>query len=138
MGAPIYRPGIDMGEIDAMSRMRDDNTEASERIKELCPSLTTQTQIHMVCPAIYELFRLYDPAKTLAHERDHHIAYTHLHELLARLLWQLHVLYADNGLGRTHTCPVRESNEIRSTTSHGYYKTLMHGVYAMYRSSVKK
>ena len=40
MGAPIYRPGIDMGEIDAMSRMRDDETKASARIKELCPSLT--------------------------------------------------------------------------------------------------
>jgi hypothetical protein len=85
MGAPIYRPGIEMGEIDAMSRMRDDETETSARIKELCPSLTTRTQISMTCPAIDELFRLCDPAKTLAHERDHHIAFMHLHELLARL-----------------------------------------------------
>ena len=86
MGAPICHPGIDIGEIDAMSRMRDDETEASARIKELCPSLTTQTQIHMTCPAIDDLFRLCDPAKTLAHERDHHIAYMHhLCELLARL-----------------------------------------------------
>ena len=39
LGAPIYLlPGIDMGEIDAMSRMRDDETEASARIKELCMS----------------------------------------------------------------------------------------------------
>jgi hypothetical protein len=29
---PIYRPGIDSGEIDAMSSMRDDETEASARI----------------------------------------------------------------------------------------------------------
>ena len=29
MGAPIYRPGIDIGKNDAMSRMRDDETEAS-------------------------------------------------------------------------------------------------------------
>ena len=29
MGAPIYRPGIDIGKNDAMSRMRDDKTEAS-------------------------------------------------------------------------------------------------------------
>ena len=86
MGAPICHPGIDIGEIDAMSRMRDDETEASARIKELCPSLTTQKQIHITCPAIDELFRLCDKAKTLAHERDHHIAYMHLHELLARLL----------------------------------------------------
>jgi hypothetical protein len=32
MDPPIYLPGIDMGEIDAMSRMRDDETEASARI----------------------------------------------------------------------------------------------------------
>jgi hypothetical protein len=38
LGAPIYLPGIDMGEIDALSRMRDDETEASARIKELCMS----------------------------------------------------------------------------------------------------
>ena len=37
-------------------------------------------------PAIDELFQLCDPTKTLAHERDHNIAYMHLHELLARLL----------------------------------------------------
>jgi len=30
-GPPIYRPGFDMGEIDAMSRMRDDETEDSAR-----------------------------------------------------------------------------------------------------------
>jgi hypothetical protein len=86
MGAPIYRPGIDMGKIDAMSRMRDNETEASARIREFCPSLATQTEIHRTSPAIDELFRLCDPAKTLAHECDHHIAYMHLHELLARLL----------------------------------------------------
>ena len=40
MGPPIYRPEIDMGEIDAMSRMRDDETEDSARIKALCPGLT--------------------------------------------------------------------------------------------------
>ena len=36
MGPPIYRPGIDMSEIDTMSRMRDDETEESARIKTLC------------------------------------------------------------------------------------------------------
>ena len=30
-GPPIYRPGFDMGEIDAMSRMRDYETEDSAR-----------------------------------------------------------------------------------------------------------
>ena len=82
MGPPIYRPEIDMGEIDAMSRMRDDETEESARIKALCPGLTPTTQLHIATPTVDELFRLCDPARMLDHERDHHIAYMHLHALL--------------------------------------------------------
>ena len=75
MGPPIYRPEIDMGEIDAMSRMRDDETEASAKIKALYPGLTAYTQMHLASPALDELFQLCNPANTLTHERDHHIAY---------------------------------------------------------------
>ena len=54
-----------MGEIDAMSRMRDDETEESARIKALCPGLTPTTQLHIATPTVDELFRLCDPARTL-------------------------------------------------------------------------
>ena len=84
MGPPIYRPGIDMGEIDALSRMRDDETKDSARIKASCPGLTPVTQIHIASPAVDELFRLCDPARMLDHECDHHIAYMQLHALLIR------------------------------------------------------
>ncbi len=73
-----------MGKIDAKGRMRDDETENSARIKALCPGLVSQNQI-LASPTIDELFRLYDPAKMLAHERDHHIAYMQLYALLMRL-----------------------------------------------------
>ena len=57
-----------MGEIDAMSRMRDDETEESARIKALCPGLAAYTHIHLASPAIEdELFRLCDPAKKCLH-----------------------------------------------------------------------
>jgi hypothetical protein len=86
MGPPIYLPGIDMGEIDAMSHMRDDETETSARIKTLCPGLTAHTQMHLTSPALDELFQLCNPANTLTHERDdHHIAYMQLHAILMRL-----------------------------------------------------
>ena len=52
-----------MGKIDAMSRMRDDETEESAKIKTLCPGLTAHTQVHLTSPAIDELFRLCDPEK---------------------------------------------------------------------------
>ena len=85
MGPPIYRPGIDMGEIDAMSRMRDDETEVSTRIKALCPGLTVHTQMHLASPALDELFQLCNPAITLTHKCDHHTAYMQLHAILTRL-----------------------------------------------------
>jgi hypothetical protein len=85
MGPPIYLPGIDMGEIDAMSRMRDDETETSARVRALCPGLTAHTQMHLTSPALDELFQLCNPANTLTHERDHHIAYMQLHAIIIRL-----------------------------------------------------
>jgi hypothetical protein len=85
MGKPIHRPGIDMGEIDAMSRMQDDETVETPRIKALCPGLTYGKQVNLTSAAIDELFGLCDPAKELTHERDHHIAYMQLHALIARL-----------------------------------------------------
>jgi hypothetical protein len=85
MGKPIYRPGINMGEIDAMSRMQDDETEESPRIRALCPGLTPNTQIHMNGEAIDELFMLCDPAIVLANKNDHHTTYIKLQALLARL-----------------------------------------------------
>ena len=60
MAAPVYKPGIDMGEIDAMSRMKDDETEESPRIRTLCPGLTPDKQI-LITGAVEELYVLCDP-----------------------------------------------------------------------------
>ena len=74
IGPPtIYRPGIDMGKIDAKGRMRDDETEDSARIKALYPGLVSQNQI-LVSPTIDELFRL-----TILQKRSHMNATTILH-----------------------------------------------------------
>jgi hypothetical protein len=80
MGKPIHRPGIDMGEIDAMSRMRDDENVESPRIKALCPGLTMATQINLTSAAIDELFVLCDPAKDITHEP---LTCSYTHYLLA-------------------------------------------------------
>ena len=47
-----------MGEIDAMSRMRDDETEESLRVRELCPGLTPDKHILFNGGAVEELFVL--------------------------------------------------------------------------------
>ncbi len=85
MGAPVYKPGIDMGEIDAMSRMKDEETEESPRIRTLCPGLTPDKQIRME-GAVEELFVLCDPTTQRVHDRDHHKAYVLLHNIITRIL----------------------------------------------------
>ena len=86
MGAPVYKPGIDMGEIDAMSRMRDDETEESTRVRELCPGLTPDKQILLNGGAVEDLFVLCDPTTQRVHESDHHKAYMTLHSIIARII----------------------------------------------------
>lgn len=85
MGAPVYKPGIDMGEIDAMSRMKDDETEESPRIRTLCPGLTPDKQI-LIAGAVEELFVLCDPTTQRVHDKDHHKAYVMLHNIITRIL----------------------------------------------------
>jgi hypothetical protein len=86
MGAPVYKPDIDMGEIDAMSRMRDDETEESIRVRALCPGLTPDKQILLNGGAVEDLFVLCDPTTQRVHERDHHKAYMTLHSIIARII----------------------------------------------------
>ena len=64
----IYRedtdhlPGKAIGEIDLMSRMTDDETLDSERIRRVCPSLTVPLIIDMDTSIIvHSLFHLCDP-----------------------------------------------------------------------------
>ena len=86
MGKPVYKPGIDMGEIDAMSRMEDDETEDSPRVRALCPGLTPDKQHHIQGSAEEELFALCDPTTQRDHERDHHKAYIRLHSIIAQIV----------------------------------------------------
>ena len=87
MGKPVYKPGIDMGEIDAMSRiMEDDETEESPRVLALCPGLSPDKQLHIQGSAEEELFALCDLTIQRDHERDHHKAYIRLHSIIARIV----------------------------------------------------
>ena len=75
MEDPDHLPGVEMGEIDAMSRMADDETLESDRIRQVCPILTPVLQIQMGIPSIIELFQLCDPSIQLVHEINHHNAF---------------------------------------------------------------
>jgi hypothetical protein len=86
MEDPDHLPGVEMGEIDAMSRMADDETIYSQRIRNVCPSLTPDLQIQMNSSILLELFQLCDPSKQMDHESNHHDAFERVYEIVKNLL----------------------------------------------------
>ena len=65
-------PGIEMGEIDAMSRMRDGETLDSDRILKVCPSLEHSLKLRMDTLLVLVLFSLCDPSIQLDRESNHY------------------------------------------------------------------
>ena len=65
--ATTYLPGVEMGEIDAMSRR-----EIHPDIAAVCPSLVPSLLIDLEIPVIHRLFQLCDPAAVHSGERDFH------------------------------------------------------------------
>ena len=86
MDDPDHLPGVEMGEIDSMSRMADGETLASARIKSVCPSLTLDLQIHMEDPVTMELFKLCDPSRQFIHEHSHHSAFERVYAIVHQLV----------------------------------------------------
>ncbi len=92
MFSNIYRedtdhlPGKAMGEIDLMSRMTDDKTLDSERIRTVCPSLTASLVIDMDTSIVHALFNLCDPSVQLLYEADHHIAFQKVDAIVQTLI----------------------------------------------------
>ena len=75
-----------MGEIDLMSRMTDDETLNSERIRRVCPSLTAPLMIDMDTSIVHSLFHLCDPSAQLLHEADHHAAFQIVYAIVQKLV----------------------------------------------------
>ena len=87
MEDPDHLPGVEMGEIDAMSRMADDETIESERIRRVCPTLTAVLQIQIMdSPNLMELFQLCDPSIQLVHEINHHNAFERVYEIVKSIV----------------------------------------------------
>ena len=81
-----HLPGKAMGEIDLMSRMTDDETLDSERIRRVCPSLTAPLMIDMDTSIVHALFHLCDPSVQLLHEKDHHVAFQKVYDIVQKLV----------------------------------------------------
>ena len=81
-----HLPGVEMGEIDLMSRMEDGETLDSERIRRVCPSLKPSLMIDMDTPLTNALFVLCDPSIQLVHETDHHNAFEKVYAIVKELV----------------------------------------------------
>jgi len=92
MFSNIYRedtdhlPGVEMGEIDLMSRMEDGETLTSERIRRACPSLLPSQMLDMDTPPMNALFAVCDPSIQLVHQTDHHAAFVKIYALVQELI----------------------------------------------------
>lgn len=76
-----YLPGVQMGEIDAMSRR-----EIHKDIQSVCPSLIPAKSIDLQLPVIQTLFRACDPAAVHTEPRDFHRTFLYIHSILAHIL----------------------------------------------------
>jgi hypothetical protein len=92
MFSNIYRedtdhlPGVEMGEIDLMSRLEDGETLTSERIRRACPSLLPSQMLDMDTPPINALFAVCDPSIQMVHQADHHAAFVKIYALVQELI----------------------------------------------------
>ena len=66
--------------------MVDGETLASDRIKEVCPSLTLDLQRYMDDPLLMELFVICDPSRQMVHEHSHHSAFERVYAIIKQLV----------------------------------------------------
>jgi len=87
---PTHKAGADMGDIDTMSRIMDDETPTSTAVRQRCQTL--HPEYYWPCQHLLELdtlFRILDPAITRSHNADHHSAYMYVHTSVTNLLTAL-------------------------------------------------
>ena len=90
MVPPAYKPGVEMGDIDTMSRirLRAGETPTHPRHMRECQSLLPAAYIALDDPLIHALFNLLDPSVSVYRdcERDHHNAYMTVSDLTTRII----------------------------------------------------
>ena len=84
---PIHKPGIEMGDIDTMSRIPDGQHPTSVESLSSCPTLLRQRWWPVdELPQLHSLFTMLDPSTVLNSTPDYHIAYNTIYTLSRSLL----------------------------------------------------
>ena len=87
MAPPVHKPGIEMGDIDTMSRLAAHDIPAMTIvIKQRCPTLTPTTMLSLPHEPLRKLLLLLDPHLTHPSTSDHHDAFIQVHRALNELI----------------------------------------------------
>ncbi len=77
MVPPAHKPGIEMGDIDTMSRLAAHQNPTAKEIQQRCPILTPSTMLTLPQEQLQKLFLLLDP------HRAHMTTMTHSYKYIA-------------------------------------------------------
>ena len=83
---PVHKPGIEMGDIDTMSRLVAHDNLTAEKIRQRCPTLTPATMLTLPQEQLRKLFLLLDPHLTHQSTHDNHDAFIQVHRALNELI----------------------------------------------------
>ena len=86
MAPPVHKPGIEMGDIDTMSRLAAHDIPAMTIVKQRCPTLTPTTMLSLPHEPLRKLLLLLDPHLTHPSTSDHHDAFIQVHRALNELI----------------------------------------------------
>ena len=86
MAPPEHRPGLDMGDIDTMSRILDHERPTDPNVLQRCPTLHAHTMYTLPHAELHTLLVLLDPSIGRDHNTDHHIAFVTVHKAVAALI----------------------------------------------------
>ena len=87
MADPKHKPGLQMGDIDTMSRIPDGQHPTSPASQAACPTLTPECWWNIdELPELQTLFQLIDPSVIRITTHDYHTAYNTVYRAIQSLL----------------------------------------------------
>ena len=90
LAEPLHKPGIQMGDIDTMSRIPDGQHPTSGASQQMCPTLLPQCWWDLdKLPHLHTLFRMIDPTIVRETTHDYHAAYNDVHLIISAILESL-------------------------------------------------
>ena len=89
MAPPVHKPGIEMGDIDTMSRLAAPEKPSMPIVQKRCPTLTPTTMLSLPHEPLRKLLLLFDPQLTHPSMNDPHAAFIQVHRALNELIHAL-------------------------------------------------